>query len=424
MKKYIIIGGISGIGGWQLYIDAKAEYMKEMGWKVIVFGGDNSKKVKIAGLKEYTPYIIPELSQNIVCFTTRQKNSIIKQMTRIIGTTTDKEVIIESTSIRHAFWGELLASELTAKHFVYLLHSYIPKINKAALDYFDYKYNRHELAGMTDQTIPMLFRGYRNIEEGKTYGLRATGKNPMKKDDEYDQLAKQYLEIVNDCDYLIGSFGTLNKPHTLKILDDVITFARNHQDNRFAYIVIGSSSKGLVEEKIRKRLEYVQNIKILIVEEMFPVPELLFDSLDVCIASWGCATVAGRTKAKTIRLLNDIDTTAIGVAGYTLTKEPYNEFPSEECALVEMLEDILINKKYDEYPFVPPSPYLSYQVEFIKHMEFLRSVAGEQVYYNMNKLKYDNYTDFIRKIMFVCLGIKNTLKIIEFIKMRRNSLGH
>jgi hypothetical protein len=421
MKKYIIIGGISGIGGWQLYIDAKAKYMKETGWEVVVFGGDRTKKVKITGLKEYIPYIMPEISQNIVCFTTRQKNNIVERMIRMIGAINNDEIIIESTSIRTAFWGELLARELNAKHFVYLLHSHIPKINKTALDYFSYKYNRHELAGMTEQTIPMLFKAYRNIDESKTYGLRAMSENPIIKDDEHDHLAKQYLEIVKDCDYLIGSFGTLHKPHTLKILEDVIAFTRNHQEKQFAYIVIGSSSGGLVEEKIKKRLKFVNNIKLLLVEEMFPVPELLFDSLDVCIASWGCATVAGRTKTKTVRLLNDIDTTAIGVVGYTLTKEPFYKFPYEECSLVEMLEDILINRKYERYPFIPPSPHPSYRVEFIKHMDFLHNMTNQQQYYNINRLKYFNYTDFIRKMMFVCLGIEKTLKVIEFIKIKRES---
>jgi hypothetical protein len=328
-------------------------------------------------------------------------------MVNIVGekTSDTSKIIIESTSIPYSLWGELLAQRLDAKHFVYLLHSHFEDLKVPYLEYANFKYERKELAGMVAQTLPLLFAGYRNIDEHERYHLRAAGKNPISSSPDSNAITNEIFK-AKDCDYVIGGFGTLNKPHALDIFKEVKKFAYKHSDKKIAYIVIGSSFTGAIESKMLEMSKGCENLHLILAGEMFPVPERLFKAMDVCIGSWGSATVAARAGAKTIRLSNDTQVIPQGLIGYTLTKEPYSDYKCYAGTLIEVIEDVLVRGKYNNMEYMPPSLYPDYHEEHKKHMDFIEQSCQIREYYDINKIKPQNIKQYIKKYLIMGLGIK------------------
>lgn len=410
MKKYVIFGSIIGIGGWQIYIEAKVAYLKENGWEVYVFCPKRTwikEVIKLIGLVEYEKNMMPELLREPYHLLPIKQKHVINSMLEIINPNSNDEVIIESTSMSSSLWGEILAKKLNAKHFVYLLHSHFENVPASFLEFYNFKYERKELAGMCEQTIPILFHGYRNIDDNERYDLIAAGKNPLCNSPESDAYANKTLYKLKDCDYIIGGFGTLDKPHTLDILIEVKKFAYKHPDKKVAYIIIGSSIAGTVETKIIEMSKDCNSLKVFFIEEIHPVPEKLFKEMHVCIGSWGSAKVAALAGAKTILLSSDIDTKPQGIIGYTLTEEPYLQNICFEGSLLDTLEDVLICDKYSNYEYIQPSPYPDYYIEHKKHMDFVENSCQIKEYYNMKKIKPYNMSkkQHVKKYITMLLSV-------------------
>jgi hypothetical protein len=424
LKKYILFGHILGIGGWQLYIDGKAAYLKENGWEVYVLSSKSvsgNQSIKFDGLKCFENNMMKELIYWPYHFTSRQQNIVLREMVNNVGERSSENdtIIIESTSMYYSFWGEILAKELNAKHFVYLLHSHFEVIPNSWLDYFSFKYDRRELAGMVDETIPALFSGYRHIDKNEKYGLCAAGRNPLCNDAESDAIAESIICKIRDYDYIIGAFGTLNKPHAPQVFEEVKKFVFRHQDKNIVYLVIGSSGTGEVEATILEESIECENLHPILAGEMYPVPEKLFKEMDVCIGSWGSANAAAIAGAKTIRLASDIDVIPQGLIGYTLTKKPYSQYKGIG-ELNEVLEDVLVNEKYSDMEYIPPSEYPDYQQEHRKHMEFIEQSCEIKEYYNINTIKPPSFKQYLKKYIFMVLGFKKADYCFDLFRKKYN----
>ncbi len=424
MKKYILFGNIVGIGGWQIYIDGKVSYLKENGWEVYVFCPKrtlNHELIKLNGLKEYEKNMMSELCYSPYHLTSLQQKYVIDTMISIISPqeSSNDKVIVESTSMNDSLWGELLSKRLGAKHVVYLLHSHFNKLSPSYISYFNFKYERKELAGMAEKTLLSLFRGYRKIDSNSNYYFKAAGKNPISNSCELDVSTRNIISEAKKCDYLIGAFGTLNKPHSLDIFEEVKNFAYKHIDKKIAYIVIGSSLLGTVEENMLQSAKKCTNLTLLMVKEMYPVPEQFFKAMDVCIGSWGSARVAAIAGAKTIRLSSDIDIIPQGVIGYTLTEEPYSQYDSYGGTLLEILEDVLLSEKYNNMQYIPPLSYPDYHEENDKFMHFIKNSSPIIEYYSISKIKPLDIKQYFKKYLIAMLGFKIANKLFNFFRKEK-----
>jgi len=426
MKKYVLFGNIVGIGGWQIYLDAKVSYLKENGWEVHVFCPKRtwaSEEVKLNGLKEYKNNMLLELCYWPYHLTMLQQDHVVKLMTNsILSETVTDTIIIESTSIFDSLWGEILAEKLNAKHFVYLLHSHFYEISAPYVDYYSFKYNRGELAGMSIETLQSLFKGYRVIDDDKSYFFSAAGKNPISNESEYDLMVNDVLNKTKGCNYIIGAFGNLDKPHTISIYEEVLSFVEQHPKIKIAYIVIGSSFRREIELKMIEKSNGRSNFKLILVEEMYPVPEKLFKLMDVCIGSWGSARVSAIAGAKTIRLTNDTDVIPQGLIGYTLTEEPYSQYGRNGRTLYEMLDDVLIHEKYSAYEYVSPQPYPDYHEEHKKMIDFLLKSNKPKEFYNINLINPPNTKQYVKKCLISIFGIDKVNWFLNLLR-KRGSFG-
>lgn len=125
MKKYVLLTfNYSVMGGAQLYVRDKQEYMKSAGWNVYMFGdgyADKPEDVLIDDLKEYYKGLNPCFSYYPHVLQKKDVEKIVTWMLESINYKPGDQVLIESNNTRAACWGELLAQRTNGKNFCYIL---------------------------------------------------------------------------------------------------------------------------------------------------------------------------------------------------------------------------------------------------------------------------------------------------------------
>ena len=127
--KYVIMGQLSGIGGWQLYIEARAEYLEKRGYDVYLISISKNKDIKLSSLAKHKKLCIPEVHMPPASYTKKQQKRILEVIYSFLGND-DIEMTIESTDMKLAMWGEIIAKHYHARNYSYLLHSHFPQQNR------------------------------------------------------------------------------------------------------------------------------------------------------------------------------------------------------------------------------------------------------------------------------------------------------
>ena len=428
MKKYIIMGQISGIGGWQLYIDARTTYLTDNGIKVYILSISDEKKYKILlkSFQKCNKYCIPEIHLPPCTYTRNQKDRIISKMLKFIDYNEKDEIFIESTDIPLSMWGEILAEKTQGVNFSYLLHSHIENISTEVQRFFEFKYRQNLLAGMSELTLPDLFKNYMDIPEENTRRILAVPKDPLCDENDLSDVTFEVEKFKERGGKIIAYFGNLTKPHFVKVCKAIPKYVKCHQEEKFLFLSVGSSAMGKAE-KLQKKIEKLTpNCIVKNIPACYPIPKKIFQIMDVCIASWGCADNAARAKALTIRLMDDVSITPQGIMGVTLKGIEYFSAPPSDKNIYEILDEILYENKYskDDIEFLRDvRDYTKYEIEQDKIMQPFKNKERQKQYYNIESIKYINRRAQIERIMNQCLGVKITQKIIEIVKsvLVRNS---
>lgn len=423
MKKYILFGAVTGIGGWQLYIDARYTYLTDIGIEVYVFDGIKSskQKIKLDELKNGKVKRIRELSESPQVYSKKQIISIVQSILGFINYEENDEIFIESTSITYSLWGELVAESTRGTNYCYLLHSHIENIQREVQDFFWQKYKNNLLAGMATNTLPELFSEYKDIPSSDNVWIAASWKDPLCKEKNYRTDATKIVKAHKENRLVIGYFGTLNKPHFIKLCDFMATFCGENSNYKFLFVSVGSSKDGY-SETYQKQLENTcTNCGIINIEEMYPVPDDLFKQMDVCIASWGCARVAARSNRKTIMLVNDVDITPHGIMGITIKKEPYNDEPKCKESLAQLLHELLFTNKYDNVDYSEPIVQSNYYI-YQKKQDFVMQpfVNKQNEYYDVRNIPLVKKRDSILKKLNKVFGLRITSFLIDYLRKVRS----
>ena len=418
MKKYLLMGAVQGIGGWQLYCDARVAYLKECGYKVYILelSPVESNRIKLDGFKDTC---IVALDEAVLTPNVYKKSQVIKIINDIldgISYASGDQVFVESTCVYQAYWGELIAYKTHGIHFSYLLHSHLEFVSKNEKRYFYFKYKQGLLGGMTNNTVADLLGDYAEIDMQRTNGMVAMGREPICDSDLYDSyVSKLRLRIGHEC-IVIGYFGTLNKPHFIKLCDLIVNYSIMNPDKKFCFLSIGSSSDGKAECKQMNMEKLVPNIFVENVPELYPVPKSLFSVMDVCIGSWGSADVAARAGARTIRLMDDVDVKPQGIIGITLLSSPHYNEQYEKKELNEWLDDFLFNHVYDDYKYYAPPMLDDYRKIHRKNDEIIQPFVKRKwgnKYYNTTIIKRNFLKQIPLKIIYVFCGITRGNKVLK-----------
>lgn len=343
MDHYIIFtANIHPIGGMQTYVAGKAKFLEAGGWKVTVFfsGRNNNGGCAVKSLEKYKAGWFPEISIPPGNWPAFMRKAALREMCKQIGDT-DGRIVIESQASAYALWGELLAKEIGAKHFCFLCNETFrgkDRFYEEYLDFFDFKYGRRELAGISGTSLSRLFDGYQYVPPEENVTFTAAYEGPVQ-DVENDAVNR-----IERADWNICYIGRIEKGYVPKIIEGVRDFSRAHLDKTIQFIFVGDEKKRL--ELISQTFAGAENVKLTFLGGCVPIPRALYSKVDVVIAGSGCAVYSAREKALTI-LADSKDFTTNGVLGIDTLDALYCETGKERLSYQEALERVLVLRQYE-----------------------------------------------------------------------------
>lgn len=408
MKKYVFLTfAVSGVGGTQIYVRNKLLFLQKHGWDVTVICTEPGHDVCVKELRPFEENVLPELLKNPYIFSKKQRQEIIGKMQNIIGDT-DCEVIIETNFIQVNLWGELLAQEIGAKHFAFLIQEDYSLSDLRYMRFYDFKYQRGELAGNTEFALTKLFEGYREVPVDKKGELLAVCYNTI------EECESEHDGAIIDADYHIGSIGRINKPFVNPMVEDIKHFADIHNDKTFQLVFFGGSPDEEDITHIYKAVENTDNLSVYVTGAIFPVPRHLLDKMDVFVSSAGAARTSSDAGYITIAI-DAMDFDAIGIVGYT-TKEIVHRNPDLPYdSTGKLLERILIDKEFEGLPAQMVVSNPDFMEVFKTHMQYLSESVDTKEYYDISKFK-PRFVNILSYRLFGENGLQTIYKILSKFK--------
>ena len=378
MKKYIFItADIHVIGGMQNYVRSKAKYLVQHNWQVyIFFAGSKENGCLFSELDQYVGggiRLIRIAPESI--FHTIYYKVALSEMLQLVhyDNTKNDEYIIESHADYEAIWGEILAKEISAKHICFICNERFrgsDKLYDRYIDFFKYKYDRNELAGIHETSLKLLFEGYMNVEASQRNVLEAA----------YDLNVEEiYFERVHSIekkDWNIAYIGRCEKSYFPYIIKEIISFCSAHANKQIQFIIVGDVAG---REEMIQHLEEVTNLTICAVGFFPTIPQELFRKIDVAIAGAGCCEIATRCNVPTI-VPDAIANTAMGIYGYTSDSLLYS---STRFTYSELLENVLVTKEYLKYPKKIPH-FLSTEEACQNFFDFVSKSETNKEYFDFS----------------------------------------
>ena len=382
MKKYIfMIFAVFGIGGTQIYVRNKLNFLKKQGWDVCVITTESPGKDGVV-VKELLPYqnaVFPELMNNPNLYTKKEREAIINRLCTVIGDITP-ESVIESNFIQVTFWGELLAKRFGIRHFVFLIQEDYRIRIKNYLEFFKFKYDRGELAVNTKQALKILFDGYCSISKRQNAFLDAFCHNAV------EDCVDIYTPSLPKADFVIGSAGRVNKPFVLPMIRQITEFAMQHPKDTFLIVFMGGSPEKKDYEDIYEEISCTENLNVYITGPIFPIPFSLMKYADAYVSSAGSARMSAEMGFTTIAM-DGMDYLPIGIVGKTTNDTIHRPVGQKVVPLDDLLEQVLYGGKYTNQPYLNPQIEEDIQKSLYAHFEFLKKADESLEYYDISKIK-------------------------------------
>lgn len=378
------------MGGAQMYIRNKLLYLCQEGWKVIVIScrGDN---VIIPELKEFSSFI-PEIAYPSYLYSKKIKQIIADRLIRAVNSRDNDEVIIESSTIYLSTWGETISKIIGAKHLIFLLPEQNVITNGKILEFMKFKYQRHELAGISKKTLPSMFKPFFQIPDNDScYRLSASCNNV-----EADVDSPYLHQIDKTCfDYIIGGFSRLDKPFVNAAVNDFCQYASLNIHKKFLFIWIGDAPKGSrVPSAIAKKMQNAPNVEFILTGYLYPVPTRLLELCDVLISAAGSSRVCMRSGIPTITYDSN-DLRPIGILGRTTKNSLFRDIDEPPLDFIQLMDNILVNKI-----FVRLTPnYKLASPTFQKHFDFINNACKDHLYFDFNIVNSISVKERIIKLL-------------------------
>lgn len=398
------------VGGAEIYVRNKCNYLKDTGWNVFIFSTDEGE-IRIEDLKEYKPYIRKEFQIPPFAYSFEHRNQLIESIIALSNAYNPHKIVLESNSLRLSLWGELIAQQLHAKHLLFILEEKPMIRGKGLLDFLQFKYRRRELAGIAKESLQLLFAPYFKISADESYFLPAYCTNPI------EDIECSWLRDIPDADFCLASFGRLEKPYLQTVLTDMEEFISSHTSKTFNLIFIGGERTGFsVQNQIKRMFSKYPNVYVLITGFLFPVPLSLIRRVDVFLSSAGSASATNQLGIPTISY-DTIDKQPIGIMGKTTKHSLFRE-DEPKVKGCDLLQEILIENKY-EFTIVP---FVKRKPDYSLHMIFLERSENVLEYFDFSNYKLGRIENF-KMLVYKLGGYWGYEKVKKYYtKRRRNKI--
>lgn len=373
MKTYIfIIRRICNISGAQQYVYNKMNYLESQGWRVLIFSSMHGP-ILINSFEKYQGNIIPALYFSPSVFRKGLVESTIDRIVGEIGDCNRNDCIIESDALPRAIWGELIASRLNCRHLAFFMqewHHYDDEMK----NFLRFKYERHELAGITRDSIHQMFRDEK--VEGRDDTLFIPFCNNVFDDCE-DKFSK-LLDRTANC--TLGSVGRLNKPCVPAIVEGFCSYAKKHPEMRINIVMIGGSKERGKYEYVRKQMKACDNVNLVLTGDMYPIPLAFAEKIDVFVSTAGAATATYSAGFPTVKV-NPITGEAIGIMGLDNIEGKSMYRRSSDLTIPESIDKTFKETDKIEYKANLGKEYKDRMyTEFERQVSFTSIIEGEEYY--------------------------------------------
>lgn len=383
-KQYIfLVHSINRIGGSELYLSRKIEYLISQGWECNVFfyiyiDGE----IIIPNLKQFIKNYIPQLRQTIGNVTEKKVNKVIKKI--ITEKNNYGDVMIESFNMTLATWGEHIAKICHAKHLVYIIDEYISYPTKIMKEFIIFKLNQKLLYCIRNS---VLNNTGINLKVYGDVSLKAIGCSTGNVIDYNYPLDT----VIRENSINILSLGRLDKPYIKHLFESIVIFANNNKDKEFNLIIVGDTPNTKLRLSLLAIIKNIPNLTFSHLGNVWPLPKKLFDGIDVMAGSAGCVIISYREGIPSIAI-DSKDFEAIGIYGITTNNTFSRDKNDVQTSIIDLLHDVIIKKKY--YKSNPlPEP-----INDFSHHQKIIDQNIEQKYYDTISSKHYLSHIIIRKI--------------------------
>ena len=403
---------IGGIGGGQFYVNKKIELLQKDGWEVLIISGCTSPII-LPNIKTAHLLLIPDIRCYLREIFKRKREKIINS---IINEISDfKEAIIESNALSSAEWGELLACRLCCKHIIYSLSEINKIYSPFYYNFYNFKLQRREIAGIKQESLKKLFSDYRVLSDEESYFLLAYGSL-----DAVEYFVSD-VENIERADINIGIVARIDKPFVDVAINDVIDFANKNAKYKINLLILGRQPgrhdglSELIKNRVKKN---ASNIKLYIFEMMTPIPKSFYRKLDVVISSSGCASISASVGVPTIAMDSN-DYKPIGILGYTTLQSIFREKQCE-CTTIELLEQILFQDFCKGKTCMIKRVFNSESEErYQKQVKFINASEQKKEYFDLSH-PHRKFFD-LKCLIIRCFGIRLLRNLKAYLYLHEHS---
>ncbi|MBE5850684.1 MAG: glycosyltransferase family 4 protein [Lachnospiraceae bacterium] len=381
------------MGGAQVYVHNKLDYLKKNGWNVDIYTGRNGFPV-INEMNEYAGNFYPELNEYPFHTSIRRKNEILD---RICGEYDSySQIIVESNKLPYAVWGEIAAQKMNAKHLFFCLdEEFNPNCMDWEYAFLNYMHKRKSLAGIEHSSLKRMFKDYKAVSDEEAYSLYASDENIQA-----DIVYEEQLPDKDENTVCIGFISRLDKSNVITVIDEIIRYAEELQEVNVVFILIGDAPDTSLKKEIKQRLDGINNLIAILTGFLYPVPKKIMDYVDVFVCSSGAALATAMVGKITVTT-DVVYGKALGIMGYDLMPDasvfadPNKEYPP----LSQVLGDLVSRSKREEIEKIISEKYHNpssdYMKEFDNHMNFINNSDFSDGYYDFTEIEWKERTGYM-----------------------------
>jgi len=243
MKKYLLfVNNISDIGGAELYILRKSNFIAKKGFEVYIISA-KTKDIKFKGLLNYSFLEIKEMLFSPTLFFKKRKEKIINEILDFIDYTEKDEILIESHQVNPALWAEMFAEKVKAKNLVYCIGPFDLQ-KEIYKNFFNKKLLSNELLGCNESYIPDTF----GLIYNNNYFNIPFDRNEI-------EIVAPHKNKNNNYDLRILTISRIEKRYIKQSILDLINFSKLNSKLRIKYDLILSKDKGKEYDQLAKIVE-------------------------------------------------------------------------------------------------------------------------------------------------------------------------
>lgn len=294
-KTYIMIGAAGGyISGAPIYHRNKALYMQESGWSVYYISVRDGK-IFVSGLEKFIIGCFPILEVAPFLLKASERARVLKSICSKIPSLGD-EIVIETGTFYTAYWGELLAKELGARHTIVYLDEHNSGINGQTAKFFKFKYDRFELACISQAAYQDIFAPFWTLDSCYAVVLSCYCTNSL------EDISSPITKEIKCADITIGYVGRLEKDAFKVLIEEICQFSIDYPQFTIALNCFGDFDSKEERMNLLQHLSSYNKITLYISGFIFPIPVKAITKCNICFGSAGSAFVPVKANVPTVEI--------------------------------------------------------------------------------------------------------------------------